>query len=206
MKAMDPVAFIRANLCVAPVPSVPEIRLYKAGTASGLRRLGERDEQGFGSPYWAYYWAGGLALARYVLGAGSGLVSIASAKAGARTVIAAEVDRYAMVALELNAEMNGVAVSAALGDPTAGEPPGVDVILVGDLFYERDLAERVTAFLDRCLAAGIEILIGDPWRAYLPVSRLRVLAEYRVAETGSTAAKPSGVFHFLAENALEPRI
>ncbi|MBA3449506.1 MAG: methyltransferase [Pseudaminobacter sp.] len=207
----NPRQFIRANLPILPVPSVPEIRLYKAGPASGLRRLAELDENGFGPPYWAYYWGGGLALARHILdrpetvsgrrvldlGAGSGIVGIAAAKAGASTVIAAEIDPYALTALGLNAAANGVTISAILGDPTAGLPPPVDIVAVGDLFYEPGLAERVTAFLDRCLGAGIDVLIGDPWRAFLPRSRLHLIAEYPVSEFGEAAnapTKPSAVF------------
>ena len=207
--------FIRANLPLAPVPSVPEIRLHSAIPSSGLWRLAEADETGFTSPYWAYHWGGGLALARHLLdcpdtvagrrvldlGAGSGIVGIAAAKAGASAVTAAEVDPCAVVALGLNAEANGVAIAAIEGDPTAGPPPPVDVVLVGDLFYEQDLARRVTAFLDRCLGSGIEVLIGDPWRAFLPRPRLRLLAEYptpQFGEAGSVAMKTSAVF------ALEP--
>jgi predicted nicotinamide N-methyase len=208
---LDLQQFIRANLPVVAVPAIPEIRLHKAGPASGLRRLAELDEQGFGSPYWAYYWGGGLALARHILdrpeivagrrvldlGAGSGIVGIAAAKAGASEVIAAEIDRYAVAAIDLNATANGVTISTVPGDLTAGAPLPVDVVTVGDLFYERDLAERVTAFLDRCLTAGIDVLIGDPWRAFLPRPRLHLIAEYPVLEFGeaeNAAAKPSAVF------------
>jgi predicted nicotinamide N-methyase len=186
--------------------------LHKAGPTSGLWRLAETDQE-FASPYWAHYWGGGLALARYILdrtetvagrkildlGAGSGIVGIAAAKAGASRVIAADVNRYAIAALGLNAAANQVALSALLGDVTAGPPLAVDLVVVGDLFYERALAERVTAFLDRCLESGIEILIGDPWRAHLPRSRVRLLAEYSVSEFGDSsngATRPSGVFAF----------
>ncbi|MDJ1635724.1 class I SAM-dependent methyltransferase [Rhizobium rhizogenes] len=203
--------FIAAHLPVLPVPSIPEIRLHKAGPQSGLRLLAERDEA-FGSPYWAHYWGGGLVLARYILdrpdvvagrrvldlGAGSGIVGIAAAKAGAIKVIAADVDPYAIAAIELNAALNRVAILPVLADLTTGEPPATDIVCVGDLFYEAVLAERVTIFLDRCLERGIDILIGDPWRAHLPHSRLRLLAEYAVTDFGDTAgsSKPSGVFAF----------
>lgn len=208
----DPTDFIRANMPAVPVPSVPEIRLHKAGPRSGLGRLAELDRE-FGSPYWAHHWGGGLALARHILdrphivagrsvldlGAGSGIVAIAAAKAGARKVIAADIDRYAVAAIGLNATENDVAVSTFLGDPTTGPPLPVDVVTVGDLFYERDLATRVTVFLDQCLACGSEVLIGDPWRAFLPLSRLRLLAEYSVSEFGDAASgttKPGAVFSF----------
>jgi predicted nicotinamide N-methyase len=210
MSRLDPTVFIRMNLPVAPVPGIPEIELHKASPTSGLWRLAREDEDGFGAPYWAHYWAGGLALARYVLdnpavvagknvldlGAGSGLVGIAAAKAGARTVIAAEVDGYAVAALTLNAKLNAVSISVLHDDLTEGAPPESDMILVGDLFYAPDLAERVTAFLDRCSASGIQALIGDPWRAHLPISRLTELARYAVTEGGSHALGPSGVFAF----------
>lgn len=203
--------FIIANLPVQPVPGIPDIRLHKAGPQSGLRRLAERDSQ-FGSPYWAHYWGGGLVLAHHLLdkpasvagcrvldlGAGSGVVGIAAAKAGAAEVHAADIDPYAISAIELNTTLNGVTVNAMLCDLTKGESPDVDVICVGDLFYEAALAEKITAFLDRCLAQGIMILIGDPWRAHLPTSRLRLLAEYAVADFGedTTRTHPAGVFTF----------
>ncbi|KAA1182930.1 methyltransferase [Rhizobium tropici] len=203
--------FIVANLPVLPVPRITDIRLHKAGPQSGLRRLAERDPQ-FGSPYWAHYWGGGLVLAHYLLdrpesvagrraldlGAGSGIVGIAAAKAGAATVHAADIDPYAIATIELNAALNGVAINTMLADLTQGEPPEVDVICVGDLFYEAALAEKVIAFLDHCLAQGIDILIGDPWRAHLPKSRLRLLAEYAVQDFGedTTRTCPAGVFAF----------
>jgi predicted nicotinamide N-methyase len=210
MSRLDPSDFIRANLPVEPVPGIPEIKLHKASPTSGLWRLAQQDEDGFGAPYWAHYWAGGLALARYVLdnpavvaglrvldlGAGSGLVGIAAAKAGAREVVAAEVDRYAVAALELNAKLNGASISVVRRDLTEDAPPETDVILVGDLFYAPDLAERVTAFLDLCCACGIRALIGDPWRAHLPTARLTELARYVVTEGGNQAMGPSGVFAF----------
>ncbi|QND47672.1 methyltransferase [Rhizobium lusitanum] len=203
--------FITAHLPVLPVPSIPEIRLHKAGPQSGLRRLAERDEA-FGSPYWAHYWGGGLVLARYLLdkpdvvagrrvldlGAGSAIVGIAAAKAGAAKVIAADIDPYAIAAMELNAAINRVTILPVLTDLTTGEPPAADIVCVGDLFYEAALAERVTMFLDRCLERGMDILIGDPWRTHLPHSRLRLLAEYAVTDFGDTAGstRPSGVFAF----------
>ena len=147
------------NLPVAAVPDVPEIWLHKARPTSGLMRLARQDEEGFGAPYWAHYWAGGLALARYVLdhpgvvagkrvldlGAGSGLVGIAAAKAGAREVVAAEVDGYAVAALQLNMKLNEASISVLHSDVTERAPPETDLVLVGDLFYAPDLSERVTS-------------------------------------------------------------
>ncbi|MFD1985316.1 class I SAM-dependent methyltransferase [Mesorhizobium newzealandense] len=224
----DPTEFIRANMRVAPVPSLPEIRLYTPHPASGLRRLtdpqqssdayddtAEADDDGPEPqpPYWAYVWAGGAVLARHILdhpqtvagrrvldlGAGSGLVVIAAAKAGASAVIAAEIDRNGVAALALNAAANGVAMTVMARDITGGPPPAVDVVTVGDVFYGQDVADRVMPFLERCLGAGMEVLVGDPGRAYLPRQRLHLLAEYKVPDFGQTkdsALKLSGVFRF----------
>jgi len=172
-------------------------------------RLADADPD-FGSPYWARTWGGGLALARHVLdhpetvvgkrvldlGAGSGLVAIAAALAGAAKVMAADVDPYAVTATRLNAAANGVRVETIHGDLTSGAPPEVDLMLVGDLFYDPDLAARVETYLRRCLSAGIAVLIGDPWRAPLPADRLRVVAEYMVADFGDPngAARAAAVF------------
>lgn len=207
----DLAALIQERLPLEPAPGVPEIRLHRAGPRSGLTRLAEADP-GFGSPYWARPWGGGLALARHVLdhpklvagkrvldlGAGSGLVAIAAALAGARTVQAADVDPYAIAAVGLNAVANGVAVQAIHGDLTGGAPPDVELMLVGDLFYESDLAARVTPFLERCASAGVEVLIGDPFRAFLPIERLVVVAEYPVADFGDPhgATRAAAVFAF----------
>jgi predicted nicotinamide N-methyase len=202
--AGDVAAFIRKQLPVVEVAGVPELRLHKAGPASGVGRLGEA------APYWAYWWGGGLALARYVLdhpaqvvgrrvvdlGAGSGLVGIAAARAGAAKVTASEIDLHARAAIALNAALNAVTLAEIVGDMTDGPAPDADLLLVGDVFYAPDVAARVTAFLDRCVAAGVEVLIGDPWRAPLPVERLTLLARYDVAETG--IARPAGVFAYRA--------
>ncbi|ALH79136.1 class I SAM-dependent methyltransferase [Sphingopyxis macrogoltabida] len=207
MTPADRRAFIRDNLPVSPVPAIPEIRLHKAGPASGLGRLATHDTAGFAAPYWAHYWAGGLALARHILdhpesvagrrvldlGAGSGLVAIAAAKAGARQVTAIDTDPYAVTALELNAALNGVQLDIRAGDVAGLDTPDADLILAGDLFYSEELASTVVAFLDRC---RIDALIGDPWRRSRPLTRLQEIARYDVAESGSTT-KPGGVFRFL---------
>jgi len=204
--------FIRSNFPLAPVPSVPDILLHRAGPQSGLWRLAEMD-RAFGTPYWAFSWGGGLALARHILkfpeivagrsvldlGAGSGIVAIAAAKSGAQRVLAADTDRYAIAAIALNAAANGVAVAAFAGDLTAGPPPEVHVVLVGDLFYAQDLAQRVTAFLDRCARSNIAILVGDPWRRFLPRARLTLVAEYSGTDFGNDDhGKTNAVFAFKA--------
>jgi predicted nicotinamide N-methyase len=200
----DVAAFIREHLPVVAVPGVPELRLHKAGPASGVGRLGEA------APYWAYWWGGGLALARYVLdhpaqvagrrvldlGAGSGLVGIAAARAGAATVTASEIDPHARAAIALNAALNQVSLADIVGDIADGPAPEADLLLVGDVFYAPEVAARVTAFLDRCVAADIAVLVGDPWRSPLTVEPLTLLARYDVNETG--IAKPAGVFAYHA--------
>jgi predicted nicotinamide N-methyase len=203
---------VQTHFPVLQVPFVPEIRLHKAVSTSGVWRLAEIDEEGFGAPYWAHHWGGGIALARYIfdhpeivadrrvldLGSGSGIVAIAAARAGARHVVSVDTDKYAIAVARLNAAINGVTISTVLGDMTADAPPSVDIVLVGDLFYEPDLAARVTTFLERCQAGHIEVLIGDPWRAFLPRSRLDLLAEYSAHDFGDGSAK-SAVFGFKAE-------
>jgi predicted nicotinamide N-methyase len=190
--------YIRDNFPLTPVPFVPEIQIHKAVPKSGIWRLAEIEGKDFQSPYWTSWWGGGVALARHVLdqpdcvagervldlGAGSGLVGIAAAKSGAKSVLAVDIDRYACAASELNAEANGVSISTHLGDITAGEPPEVDVVLVGDLFYDRAIAERTAAFLTRCVARGMNVYVGDPGRAYLPRGKLRLLAKYKGVDFG----------------------
>ncbi len=223
---LDPAEFIKANMRLAAVPALPEIRLYTAHPGSGLRRLVDPHQSADDDavepgddapepqpPYWAYAWAGGAVLARYILdhpqsvagrrvldlGAGSGLVGIAAAKAGARSVMAAEIDRNGVAAIGLNAEANGVEITIVDQDITTGPPPAVDLVLAGDVFYGLEVALRVIPFLDRCLAAGIDVLVGDPRRADLPLSRLRLLAEYQVPDFGDAkgaVARSSGVFRF----------
>ncbi|MBZ9976055.1 class I SAM-dependent methyltransferase [Mesorhizobium sp. BR-1-1-10] len=219
---LDPAEFIKANMRLASVPALPEIWLYTAHPGSGLRRLvdgDDADSQEPQPPYWAYAWAGGAVLARYVLdhpeivagrrvldlGAGSGIVGIAAGKAGAREVMAAEIDRNGVAALALNAAANGVTITIMGNDITTGQPPAVDLVLAGDVFYGQGVALGMMPFLDRCLAAGIEVLVGDPGRAYLPRSRLRLLAEYKVPDFGEAkdgALKPSAVFRLETEPSL----
>lgn len=210
---LDPSRFIAENLPLTAAPSAPEIRLHMATPASGLHRLLDGPGSRGQPPYWAYPWAGGAVLARFILdrpetvagrrvldlGTGSGLVAIAAAKAGAKSVVAADPDGNAIAALRLNATANGVEVEVWECDVTAGPPPDVDLILAGDVFYEAKLAARVTVFLDRCLDAGIAAWIGDPGRKPLPRHRLRLLAEYAVADFGVAARsgeQPAFVFAF----------
>lgn len=196
---------IRDRFPLAPAPGVPEIRIHRATPQSGLRRFGEADKD-FVSPYWAHWWGGGLGLARYVLdhpeavkgrrvldlGGGSGIVGIAAMLAGAAHVLAADIDRYAIAAIPLNAQANGVRIDTHHGDMTGEPPPDVDVVLVGDLFYDAELALRVTAFLERCVGVGVVALVGDPYRAHLPRERLILLAEYAGPDFGDATDSRSG--------------
>jgi predicted nicotinamide N-methyase len=198
----DRKAFIRANTRLKPVPLVPEISLYVADEAVPIWQKTEQelDAMGLPPPYWAFAWAGGQALARYLLdhraavaslrvldlAAGSGLVAIAAALAGAAPVVAADIDAFTDPAIALNAEANDVyieVVTEDLLDRPAPRAPHYDVILVGDLFYERDTAARALAFLDRHATTGTRVLVGDPGRTYLPKDRLTRLAEYSVPVT-----------------------
>ncbi|WP_457105701.1 class I SAM-dependent methyltransferase [Methylobacterium sp. P5_C11] len=193
----DPAGFIRANTRLLPVPHAPEIRLHVADEATALwqRTEEELQELGLPPPFWAFAWAGGQALARYVLdhpaivdgvrvldfASGSGLVAIAAALAGARHVVASDLDLFAMAAIRLNADANGVSGRISpVSDNLLGSDPQVDLVLAADIFYQRDLAEAVTVWLTGLQARGVAVLIGDPGRTYLPRDRLDCLATYEV--------------------------
>ncbi len=196
----DPQTFIRANTRLRPVPLVPEISLYLADEAVPLWQKTEEqlNEDGLPPPFWAFAWAGGQALARYVLdhadsvrgkrvldlASGSGLVAIAAMKAGARDVTAADIDAFALEAVKLNTVANGIELGLLGFDLLAHNTPDRwEVVLAGDIFYERDTAERALAFVSRQASHGATILIGDPGRSYLPKERLVHLAEYSVPVT-----------------------
>lgn len=191
--------FIRANTKLLAPPLVPEIRLHLAEESLPIWRKTEEElgEINVPPPYWAFAWAGGQALARYLLdhsdsvrgravldlGSGSGLTAIAAMQAGAAHVLACDIDRLALAAVTLNAGANGVEVATSDEDKLALPPPLVDVVLVGDLFYERQLAERVLRFIDAATTQGAVVLIGDPQRNYFPKGRFLVAAEYAVPVT-----------------------
>lgn len=196
---MNPTAFIRANTTLLPVPLTPEIQLHLAHEAVPLWQKTEEElgEIGLPPPFWAFAWAGGQALARYVLdhpiivnsksvvdiASGSGLVAIAAMKAGASNVLAADIDEFAVASMTLNADANEVSLSTTSTDLLLSPPPDVDVILVGDLFYEKSIAEKVLMWLVAAKANGAHVLIGDPGRSYLPKDKLTKLAEYNVPVT-----------------------
>ena len=200
---MKPADFIRQNLRLEPVPSLPDIVLYTAHPGSRLSRLSAPDGA---APYWAYQWAGGLALAHHFavhpdvaggkrlldLGAGSGLVGIAAAKAGA-IVSAAEIDPNGRAAIALNAAANGVVIEVIDVDIASAAPEGFELIAAGDVFYNPEVGQRMLPFLQRCADAGMDVLIGDPERRDLPVDRLERLASYAVGDVGDARASAERV-------------
>jgi predicted nicotinamide N-methyase len=196
----DKEAFIRANTRLRPVPLAPEIVLFVADEAVPLWHKTEEEigEAGLPPPFWAFAWAGGQALARHVLdhpalvraktvldlASGSGLVGIAAMKAGAASVTVADIDAFARAAAQLNATENNVSLSAIEEDLLVEANTGHwEVILAGDIFYERDTAQRAFDFLQRHAANGTTVLIGDPGRSYLPRDRLHRMADYSVPVT-----------------------
>ena len=195
----DPAAFIRANTRLQPVPHAPEISLWLADEITPLWRLTEKELGALGvpPPFWAFAWAGGQALARWLLdnpeqvagrrvldfATGSGLVGIAALKAGAVSVLAADIDPFCAAAVGLNGAANGVALEFTATDLLDFPPPAVDLICAGDVCYEGPMANRVLAWLADARAQGTDVLIGDPGRTYLPKSGLTLLAEHRVATT-----------------------
>jgi predicted nicotinamide N-methyase len=216
LTADQPRAFVLENSSLRPVPLVPEIRLHLADDAFKVWEESERKlSEGTGDgielppPFWAFAWPGGQALARYVLdhrevvagrsvldlGSGSGLVAIASALAGASSVLASEVDPFAAAAIELNAAANSVRVRVigdVLESPEAERECGADVVLAADVWYERKLADRTFTLLQRAGGHGAAVLIGDIGRAFLPRTALRELAAYDVpvlAELENTSVK-----------------
>jgi predicted nicotinamide N-methyase len=193
---MDPAMFIRRNTAITATPLVPEIRLHLATEITPIWQATEEtlERSGLPPPYWAFAWAGGQALARYLLdhpgsvagrsvldfGAGSGLVAIAAAKAGAASVLAAEIDHFAAAAIAANAALNGVNIAVTTADVLVTANFGGDLVTAGDVCYERPMAERVTAWLRVLAARGSLVLLGDPGRAYLPNESLRERARYLV--------------------------
>lgn len=192
-------AFIVDNTRILAPPLVPEIILHLAEESLPIWR---RTEEELGAmnlppPFWAFAWAGGQALARYVLdhpelvrgrrvldlGAGSGVAAVAAAHCGAAHVLAADVDAISLVAAEMNAAANGLSIATTADDLLDRPPPPCDVLIIGDLFYERSLAARALAFAETAAASGATVLVGDPRRSYFPLTRFVEVAEYRVPVT-----------------------
>lgn len=197
---LDRRGFILEHTRLLPVPHAPEIALHVAQEATELWQKTEDELATIGlpPPFWAFAWAGGQALARYLLDApeivrgrrvldfasGSGLVAIAAMKAGAASVEACDIDAFAAEAIALNAAANGVSVTVRLDD-LVGRDEGWDIVCAGDVCYERTMADSAIIWLSELSGRGTQVLIGDPGRSYLPKDRLDVLASYQVPVTRS---------------------
>jgi predicted nicotinamide N-methyase len=208
-----PASFVRAHTRPAHPSLVPEVTLLVADDIVALWEAmeDERGREAEAPPFWAAAWPGGQVLARYVLdtpaavagrrvldlGSGSGLVAVAAALAGAAEVVASEIDEFGTTAIPLNAELNGASGIRVVGDLLGGSPPAVDVVLAGDICYDRAMTERVLPFLDRAREAGVEVLIGDPGRMYLPVDRLTAVAAHDVPETEGPGLRRSTVWRLV---------
>ena len=196
MSNFTQIDFIRANTVVTRTPLLPEIALHLATEITPLWEATEDSlkESNVPPPYWAFAWPGGQAVARLVLdrpelvagksvldfAAGTGLVGIAAMMAGAARVQSCDIDRFALSAIALNAESNGVDVKAVSADLVDRPLPGIDVVLAGDVCYEKPMADRVTAWLRGIAATGTLVLLGDPGRAYVPLSGIERVAQYSV--------------------------
>lgn len=194
----DPERFILENTGILHPPHVPELRLHLATEAHELwlKTEEELEEIGLPPPFWAFAWAGGQGLARYVLdhpesvcgkrvldfASGSGLVAIAAAKAGAAKVLAADIDPWTETAIRLNAALNDVDIGFT-GLDLVGKPVEADVLLAGDVFYDRTFADLLVPWFLELTEKGVIVLVGDPGRAYLPKERLRAEATYQVPVT-----------------------
>lgn len=195
----DRAGFIRANTRLQRPPHTPELQLHLADEITPIWRLteDELDKMGLPPPFWAFAWAGGQALARYLLdhprevagrsvvdfASGSGIVAIAARLAGATSVLAADIDVFCEAAVAANAAANGVRLDFTDRDLLDQPPPRVDLITAGDICYEKPLAERVLAWLAQARDQGARVLIGDPGRTYFPKDGLVKLAEYQVETT-----------------------
>jgi predicted nicotinamide N-methyase len=183
------------RLRLAAVPFVPEVRLHLAEDAILCwARMEAEAGTALPPPFWASAWAGGQAVARYVLdhpesvagrkvldlATGSGLIAIAAGLAGASAVTANDIDPYALAAITLNAKVNGVAVTANYGDLLDGDGGDAEVVLAGDVFYSKSMAARILRFLERVAARGARVLVGDPGRPFLPTDRLETVATYQL--------------------------
>ena len=192
-------AFILENTRIQPPPHTPELNLYLADEVTPIWRLTEEAlaEIGLPPPFWAFAWAGGQALARYVLdhsdevagkrvldfASGSGIVGIAAMRAGAGHTLATDIDPFCGAALAVNAELNDVRIDFTDQNLLDAPPPDVDVILAGDICYEKPLADQVMNWLAAAHVRGTRVLIGDPGRSYFPRVGLEKLAEYEVPTT-----------------------
>ena len=198
MSPRPPADFIRENTILERPPLVPELQLYLASEILPIWRASETELEraGVDPPFWAFAWAGGQALARYLLdhpdvvagrrvldfGAGSGLQGLAAAKAGAASVEFNDIDPHALAAIELNAAVNQVSCKLR-GDDLIGAAEGWQVVLAGDVCYERPMATRVFAWLRALAGQGVLVLLGDPGRTYKPTEGLARVIGYAVKTT-----------------------
>lgn len=192
-------SFVLRHTHLRPVPGLEELRLHLGDEVLPLWHALqlETNDPDAALPYWAFAWSGGLAIGRHLrehpevvvgrrvfdLGSGSGLCAMAAMHAGAATVIAADIDRFAVAAIELNARANRHRIAVQLSDVLDDDPPAVDVVLAGDCWYDAELAARVLPWLKRVRDRGIDVLVGDPGRRYLPAGELVALATYDVRTT-----------------------
>lgn len=216
-------AFILANTRLLAPPHTPELRLHLADEVTPIWRLTEEElgEIGLPPPFWAFAWAGGQALARYIgdwpetvagrrvldFASGSGLVAIAAARAAAARVEACDIDEFARAAIAINAAENGVAIEI-VNEDLVGRDLGWDVVLAGDIAYERDMAEAATDWLESLARRGALVLIGDPRRSYLALDRLDCIAEYSAEVSRSiedAEVKQTGVYVFRSGACAEAR-
>ncbi len=197
--AASPRSFVLRHTRLRPVPALEELRLHLADEVLPLWHSiqVETGDPDAALPYWAFAWAGGLAIGRYLrehpevvtgrrvfdLASGSGLCAIAAIRAGATAATGADIDPLAIAAIGLNARANGCRVSVVGRDVLDEEPPDADLITAGDCWYEDGLARRVLPWLQRARGRGIEVLVGDPGRRYLPADQLMELARYEVRTT-----------------------
>ncbi|MCM0022280.1 MAG: 50S ribosomal protein L11 methyltransferase [Tagaea sp.] len=197
--SVAPADFVRANTVLAAPSLVPELRLHLASVATDLWEATEADLErtGLPRPYWAFAWPGGQALARHLLdrpdtarglrvldfAAGCGVAALAAVRTGAAAVAASEIDAFARAAMALNAAANGLALDVLDRDMLAAPAEGWDLILAGDVFYEKPMADRVWPWLKEAAARGIAVLVADPGRAYLPDAGLVEIARYAIPTT-----------------------
>ena len=192
-------AFVLRHTRLRQVPALERVRLHLADEALPLWHAVqvETGDPDAALPYWAFAWGGGLGIGRYLgdhpevvaglrvldLGSGSGLCAVAAKLAGAASVTAVDIDAFAIAAIGLNARANGTRITALRRDLLDDDPPDADVILAGDCWYEAGLADRFLSWLRNARARGIDVLLGDPGRRYLPVDDLIALASYEVRTT-----------------------
>lgn len=193
---MDPAIFVRRNTVITAPPLVPEIRLHLATEITPIWQATEESlaRGAVPPPFWAFAWAGGQALARYLLdnpeevagrfvldfGSGSGIVGIAAARAGAARVLVADIDCFAVAAIAANAALNGTDIEVTTSDVVGTTDPRWEVVTAGDVCYEQPMAGRVTAWLRSLAHSGRVVMLGDPGRAYLPAGGLCERSRYVV--------------------------